>query len=95
MSLDKETVRKIGVLARLEISEDEVEGLSKEMNDILNWFEKLEQVNTDGVAPMASVVNQSLHWRKDEITGGEIQDKVLANAPDSEDGYFLVPKVVE
>jgi len=95
MSLDKATVSKIANLARLQISEDEIEGLSKELNDILHWVEKLDQVNTDGVEPMTSVANMSLFRRDDVITSGNIRDKVLANAPDTEDGYFLVPKVVE
>jgi len=95
MSLDKETVRKIGNLSRLAVSDDEIDGLQKELNDILHWVEQLDQVNTEGVEPVASVSEMSLYWRKDEITSGRIREKVLANAPDTDDGYFLVPKVVE
>jgi aspartyl-tRNA(Asn)/glutamyl-tRNA(Gln) amidotransferase subunit C len=62
---------------------------------ILGWVEQLAQVNTDGVAPLASVSETKLFWREDAVTDGGMPDKVLANAPDAADGYFLVPKVVE
>ncbi|MBN2752625.1 MAG: Asp-tRNA(Asn)/Glu-tRNA(Gln) amidotransferase subunit GatC [Rhodospirillaceae bacterium] len=95
MSLDKATVRKIGFLARLEIPEEDLEGLAHELNGILGWVEQLSQVNTEGVAPLASVSETKLFWREDVVTDGGMQDKVLANAPDAMDGCFLVPKVVE
>ncbi|WP_337997247.1 Asp-tRNA(Asn)/Glu-tRNA(Gln) amidotransferase subunit GatC [Oleispirillum naphthae] len=95
MSLDKATVRKIGFLARLEIPEEDLEGLAHELNGILGWVEQLQQVNTEGVAPLASVSETRLYWRDDVVTDGAMPEKVLANAPDGLDGYFLVPKVVE
>jgi aspartyl-tRNA(Asn)/glutamyl-tRNA(Gln) amidotransferase subunit C len=95
MSLDKATVRKIGFLARLEIPEADLDGLAHELNGILGWVEQLAQVDTEGVAPLASVSEMKLFWRKDEVTDGGMPEKVLANAPDAADGYFLVPKVVE
>lgn len=95
MSLDKATVRRIAFLSRLEIPEQEQEGLVSELNGILGWVEQLAQVDTTGVAPIASVSDIGLYWRKDEVTAGGVRDAVLANAPDAMDGYFLVPKVVE
>jgi len=95
MSLDKATVRKIGFLARLEIPEEDLEGLAHELNGILGWVEQLAQVDTEGVAPVASVSQMKLFWRDDVVTDGNMPEKVLANAPETVDGYFLVPKVVE
>lgn len=95
MALDKETVRKIGVLAHIRLGEDELDGLAGELSRILEWVEQLGEVDTDGVQPMTSVVPTELPRRADEVTDGGIADDVLANAPDPEQGYFAVPKVVE
>ena len=95
MSVDSETVRKIARLARIAVSEDEVPGLTDQLNGILGWVEQLGEVDTSGVAPMASVMPGHLRWRADAVTDGGIADKVLANAPESASGFFGVPKVIE
>lgn len=95
MSLDKDTVKKIAHLARIKVPESELEGLAGELNNILGWVEQLEEVDTDGVAPMTSVVEMALPRRADEVTDGNCRDKVLANASESAHGFFTVPKVVE
>ncbi|PKU23890.1 Asp-tRNA(Asn)/Glu-tRNA(Gln) amidotransferase subunit GatC [Telmatospirillum siberiense] len=95
MSLDKDTVRKIANLARLEVRDDELNHLAGELSNILQFVEQLAEVNTDGVAPMTSVAHMELPRRADEVTDGGYPDKVLANAPERNDGFFLVPKVVE
>lgn len=95
MSVDKETVRKVARLSRIRIEEDRLEPMTNELNGILNWIEQLEEVEVDGIEPMTTAVEMSLPMREDSITDGNIQDKVLANAPRSEDGFFVVPKVVE
>ena len=95
MSLDKATVRNIANLARLEVPDDELDHLAGELSNILTFVEQLAEVNTDGVAPMTSVVHLELPRRPDAVTDGDCQDKVLANAPEQRDGFFVVPKVVE
>jgi aspartyl-tRNA(Asn)/glutamyl-tRNA(Gln) amidotransferase subunit C len=95
MHVDQTTVRRIARLARIKITDDEAKGLEKELSGLLDWVEQLKEVDTDGVEPMTRVVPVDLPRRADKITDGEIQEKVTANAPLSEDGYFVVPKVVE
>ena len=96
MSVDKSTVVRIANLARIKVPEEELDGLAAELSNILGWVEQLDEVDTDGVAPMASSAEgMALRWRKDEVTDGGKADDVLANAPESRDGYFVVPKVIE
>ena len=95
MALDKATVAKIANLARLRVPEDRLDGLVTELSKILTWIEQLEEVNTEGVIPMASVVKASLREREDVVTEAGKESDILANAPDSSAGFFTVPKVVE
>lgn len=95
MSLDKATVAHIAKLARIEVSEAELEALSSELSGILTWIEQLSEVDTEGVEPMTSAVQMTLRRRTDKITDGDCRDKVLANAPVDADGFFVVPKVIE
>ncbi len=95
MSVTNQDVKKVARLARIALPEDQVEPMTDELNNILNWIEQLGEVDVEGVEPMTSVVDTSLPMREDVVTDGGIQDKVLANAPKSEDGFFVVPKVVE
>lgn len=95
MSVDKDTVRRIAKLARIAIEEDRVEPMANELNQILRWVEQLGEVDIAGVEPMTSVVAQRLKMRADKITDGGDAVAVIANAPESEDNYFVVPKVVE
>ena len=95
MSLDKDTVRNIAFLARLRVPEDALDGLAGELSGILDWMEQLNALDTENVAPMASPVAVTLPLRADKVTDGDCQDDVLANAPDREDGFYTVPKVVE
>lgn len=95
MALDKSTVRNIASLARIRVPEDDLDGLAQELSNILGWIEQLNEVDTDGVEPMASVTDVTYPDRADEVTDGGIADDVLANAPDRENSYFAVPKVVE
>lgn len=94
-SMDKETVRKVASLSRLEITEAQQEKLAPKLAGILDWVEMLGEVNTDDVEPLANVVNIPLKLRADVVNDGNIQDKVLANAPEETQGFFVVPKVVE
>lgn len=95
MAVDNDTVRRIAFLSRLSVKPDKLEETKQEFNKILAWVEELGEVNTDNVEPLVSVNNESLLLREDEITAGQMSEKVLANAPAKEFGYFVVPKVVE
>jgi aspartyl-tRNA(Asn)/glutamyl-tRNA(Gln) amidotransferase subunit C len=95
MSLDKATVARIARLARISVPEEDLQPLAEELSGIFTWIEQLNEVDTDGVVPMTSVVGHALHHREDVVTDGNRQDAVLGNAPESADGYFVVPKVVE
>ena len=95
MSVSTEQVRHIAKLARIAMSDEEIERLAPELNNILGWVEQLGEVDTDGVEPLAAVIPNQLRLRDDVITDGDIRDKVLANAPQAEHGFFTVPKVIE
>jgi aspartyl-tRNA(Asn)/glutamyl-tRNA(Gln) amidotransferase subunit C len=95
MALDKATVARIATLARIRLSDDELEPLAGELSSILGFVEQLDEVNTDGVAPMSSVAAMALPMRDDEVTDGGDADAILGNAPVSARGFFAVPKVVE
>jgi aspartyl-tRNA(Asn)/glutamyl-tRNA(Gln) amidotransferase subunit C len=96
MSIDEKTVRKVAKLARLALPEDRVKPMADELNGIMAWIEQLNEVEIEGVEPMTSAVEGlSLPMRDDVVTAGNDPAKVLKNAPKSEDGFFVVPKVVE
>jgi aspartyl-tRNA(Asn)/glutamyl-tRNA(Gln) amidotransferase subunit C len=95
MSVDKDTVRRIAKLARLALDEGRVDSMAQELNGIVTWMEQLNEVDVTGVAPMTSVVEQTLKMRDDLVTEGGNADALMANAPGSEDHFFVVPKVVE
>ncbi len=95
MAIDTDTVRKVAHLARIRIEEDRVGPLAAELTGILAWIEQLAEVDTDGVQPMASAVAIALPMRSDVVTEGGDAQSILANAPKSERGFFVVPKVVE
>jgi aspartyl-tRNA(Asn)/glutamyl-tRNA(Gln) amidotransferase subunit C len=95
MSVDAATVRRIAHLARIAVKDDEVSHLQGELNAILAFVEQLNEVNVDGVEPMTSVTPMAMKKRRDVVNDGAIADVIVANAPATEDHYFLVPKVVE
>ena len=95
MSVTPEQVRHIANLARISMSEEELERLVPELNNILGWVEQLGEVDTEGVEPLTAVIEQKLRLRDDNVTDGNCRDEILANAPDAEHGFFAVPKVIE
>jgi aspartyl-tRNA(Asn)/glutamyl-tRNA(Gln) amidotransferase subunit C len=95
MSVDQATVRRIAHLARIKVSEADVPHLQGELNAILAFVEELASVDVEGVEPMTSVQPMPMKKRKDVVTDGAIADKIVANAPVSDDHFFVVPKVVE
>jgi len=95
MAVDAATVKKIGRLARIRIEESEVGKYQDELNAILGFVEHLSEVDVSGVEPMTSVTPMTLRRRDDKITDGGYPAEIVANAPLSEDNFFMVPKVVE
>ncbi|MGC9954581.1 MAG: Asp-tRNA(Asn)/Glu-tRNA(Gln) amidotransferase subunit GatC [Rhizomicrobium sp.] len=95
MSVDKDTVRRIARLARLALEEERVQPMVQELNGILAWVEQLKEVDVEGIAPLTSVVEQRLKMREDVVTDGGAADALMANAPQGEEHFFVVPKVVE
>ncbi len=95
MSVDAQTVKRIGRLARIRVEADEVEKYQGEINAILGFVEQLSEVDVAGVEPMTSVTPMQLRRREDKVTDGGYPEKVVANAPLTEDNFFMVPKVIE
>ncbi len=95
MSIDINTVRKVAKLARIRTTDADAEVLTGELNNILAMIGQLNEVKTDGIEPMTSVIEMNLPERADEVTDGGIPEKILANAPEKAAGFFVVPKVVE
>ena len=95
MALDKDAVANIAKLARIRISETEMETLAGELSHILGWIEQLEEVDTSGAAPMTSVTEMDWPKREDKVNDGDYAERVLANAPDPAGNFYTVLKVVE
>lgn len=93
--VDAKTVKKIARLSRLHVDADRLESLAGELNGILGWIEQLNEVDVEGVEPMTSAVDMPAPLRTDSITDGGKREAVLANAPKSEDGFYVVPRSVE
>jgi aspartyl-tRNA(Asn)/glutamyl-tRNA(Gln) amidotransferase subunit C len=95
MSVDKNTVQRVALLARLAMDEEHLSSLEGELNQILAWVEQLNEVDVSGVEPLTSVVHQRLKMREDVVTDGGYPEDLMSNAPHSDDNFFVVPKVVE
>jgi aspartyl-tRNA(Asn)/glutamyl-tRNA(Gln) amidotransferase subunit C len=95
MSVDASTVKRIGRLARIRVEENEVEKYQAELNAILDFVEQLGEVDVEGVEPMTSVTPMTLRRRDDVVSDGGYPERIVANAPVTEDNFFMVPKVIE
>ena len=95
MAIDVHTVRRVAKLARIREPEERLEPLARELSGILGWIEQLNEVDVEGVEPMASTESVTLPLREDVVTDGGDAGVVLANAPAEAAGFFVVPKVVE
>lgn len=95
MEVDDNTVRHIAKLARIRITPEEATMLQGELSGILDWVKQLDEVDTANVEPMTRVVPIDLKMRSDEVTDGEMPAAVLGNAPATEEGFYVVPKIVE
>jgi aspartyl-tRNA(Asn)/glutamyl-tRNA(Gln) amidotransferase subunit C len=93
--IDEKTVRKVARLARIKVTDEDVTRLTPQVGGIMKWIEQLGEVNTDNVTPLPSPLEVNLRLRPDVVNDGGIQDKVLANAPEALEGFYVVPKVVE
>lgn len=95
MSIDNSTVKKVAKLARLKVDAKEEQNLKDELNNILEWVDKLQKVDTENIAPMLSVSNEPMPMREDIVTSKLDNTQILSNAPEKKAGFFVVPKVVE
>ena len=95
MSIDNSTVKKVAKLARLKVDIKDEENLKNELNNILEWVDKLQKVDTKNIDPMLSVSNEPMPMREDMVTSKLDNKQILSNAPEKKAGFFVVPKVVE
>ena len=95
MSIDKDKIKHISKLARISIDSKKSDPLAKDLTSIFKFIEQLNELNTEKVEPLTSILNQSLRSRKDEISDGKIREKILKNSPKENEEFFVVPKVVE
>lgn len=95
MSVDLATVRRVAHLARIAVTDEEAERMTGELNVILGFVEQLREVDTSGVEPMTSVMPMAMKKRADDMTDGDKAADIVANAPATDENFFLVPKVVE
>lgn len=95
MSIDKATVQKIASLARIQVTEADLNYYAPQLQNILNWAEQLQEVNTDGVEPLANVSEIACRLRADVVNDGGNAEAVLKNAPESVEGFYVVSKIVE
>jgi aspartyl-tRNA(Asn)/glutamyl-tRNA(Gln) amidotransferase subunit C len=95
MSINKDTIKKISKLARISVTNEETDRLEKDLNSILKFVEQLKELNTDKIAPIASVSDQGLTMNKDDVKKINEKDEILKNAPEKNSNYYVVPKVIE
>ena len=95
MSIDKDKIKHISKLARISVDEKKIDALAKDLSSIFKFIEQLNELNTENVEPLSSILNEQLRSRKDEINDGKIRDKILKNSPQKNDEFFVVPKVIE
>ena len=95
MSIDKDKIKHVSKLARISVDEKKINSLTKDLSSIFKFIEQLNELNTDKVEPLSSILNEPLRSRKDEINDVKIRDKILENSPNKNKEFFVVPKVIE
>ena len=95
MSIDKDKIKHTAKLARISLDEKKIDNLSKDLSNIFKFIEKLNKVDTKNVKPLNSILDQSLRLREDKVDAGNIRDQILKNAPNKNEDFFIVPKVIE
>ena len=95
MSIDKNKIKHVSKLSRISVDEKKIDSLTKDLSSIFKFIEHLNELNTDSIKPLSSILNEPLRSRKDEITDGKIREKILENSPHENEQFFVVPKVIE
>ena len=95
MSIDKDKIKHVSKLARISVDEKKIDALTKDLSSIFKFIEQLNELNTDKVEPLSSILNEPLRSRKDVINDGKIREKILENSPQKNEEFFIVPKVIE
>ena len=95
MAIDKDKIKHVSKLAKISINEKKIDSLTKDISSIFEFIEQLNELNTDKVEPLSSILNEPLRSRKDIISDGKIRDKILKNSPKQNEEFFVVPKVIE
>ena len=95
MTIDLKTIKHISKLSRISVDDEKAKKLAGDMNSIFDFIEKLNELNTDNIEPLTSVVETTLKLRVDEVKSGNIREQVLKNSPDENEDFFVVPRVVE
>ena len=93
--ISDETIEYVGILAKLELSEEEKEQAKKDMANMLDYIDTLNELDTSGVEPMSHVFPVNNVFREDVVTNEDDRDEILANAPEAKDGVFVVPKTFD
>jgi aspartyl-tRNA(Asn)/glutamyl-tRNA(Gln) amidotransferase subunit C len=95
MSIDKDKIKHTAKLARISLDEKKIDNLSKDLSNIFKFIEKLNKVNTENVKPLSSILDHSLRSREDKVDDGNMRNQILENAPNKNEDFFIVPKVIE
>ena len=95
MSIDLKTIKHISKLSRISVDEKRAEKLADDLNSIFEFIEKLNELKTDDVKPLTSIVETTLKFRSDEIKSKNIREQIIRNSPEDNEDYFVVPKVIE
>jgi|TARA_B110000438_G_scaffold251851_1_gene256537 aspartyl-tRNA(Asn)/glutamyl-tRNA(Gln) amidotransferase subunit C len=95
MSIDKDKIKHISKLARISVDEKKIDDLTKGISSIFKFIEQLNELNTEKVRPLSSILNEPLRVRRDEVNDGKIREKILENSPQKNEDFFVVPKVIE
>ena len=95
MSIDKDKIKHTAKLARISLDEKKIDNLSKDLSNIFKFIEKLNKANTENNKPLSSILDHSLRSREDKVNDGNIRDQILENAPNKNEDFFIVPKVIE
>ncbi len=95
MSIDKDKIKHVSKLARISVDEKKIDDLTNDLSSIFNFIEQLNELDTNKVDPLSSILNEPLRSRRDEVNDGKIREKILENSPQKNDEFFVVPKVIE
>ena len=95
MPIDKDTVKHISKLARISLDDKKIDSLAKNLSSIIEFIEKLNELNTEKTSPLTSIIDSSLSARKDEVNNEKIKDQILKNSPEKNEEFFVVPKVID